>query len=218
MFLSFASDRISVMSSLYPSHVVFQFPHNKDMKLTFAELKQRVDTAANKLLELGFQKGDRLGLVLPNTSETVLLFLAAAQIGVITVIMSPAYQLVEIEYMLKKTGVKGVVIYDTFRVLKHLEVMRKICPELDSSEPGELKSSRLPDLKHVFVINSPLAAEKPRYKGTWSVDDLFDNKSSLKSRQYPQVEMDDNALILFTVIAFKLKCQILFSLLYSYCF
>jgi fatty-acyl-CoA synthase len=186
------------MAQLYPLHKAFSFPHNKGLTLNFSELKQRVDTISQNLLDLGFQKGDRIGLVLPNTSETVLLYLAAAQIGAIVVIMSPAYQLVELEFMLKKTGVKGVVIYDTFRTLQHLEIIRKICPEMDTSEPGELKSTRLPELKHVFVINSPLSQEKRTYVGTWSYEQLSENRSSLKKKPLPHVEMDDPSLILFT--------------------
>lgn len=190
---------MSVMAQLYPSHKVYHFPHCRGLSLTHAEVKQRVEVISQNLLDMGFQKGDRIALVLPNTYETVLTFLAAAQIGLITVILSPAYQLVELEFMLKKTGVKGIFIYDTFRVLKHLEIMKKICPELDECEPGKLNSPRLPSLKHVVVLNSPLMSDKKTYKGTWSFDQVAENRSSAKKRDYPQVEMDDPCLILFTV-------------------
>ena len=187
------------MAQLYPNHKVFSFPHNRGLSLSYLELKQRADVISQNLLEMGFQKGDRLAVILPNTAETVLLFLAAAQIGLITVIMSPAYQLVEVEFMLKKTGAKGVVFYDSFRVLQHLEIMNKICPELSASEPGKLKSERLPDLRHVFVVNSPLMPEKKAYKGTWSFDQLAAKKSYSNPIEFPIVEMDDPCLILFTV-------------------
>lgn len=187
------------MAQLYPNHKVFSFPHNRGLSLSYLELKQRADVISQNLLEMGFQKGDRLAVILPNTAETVLLFLAAAQIGVITVIMSPAYQLVEVEYMLKKTAAKGVVFYDSFRVLQHLEIMNKICPELSTSEPGKLQSARLPDLKHVVVVNSPLMPEKKTYKGTWSFDYLAAKRSYANPVEYPHVEMDDPCLILFTV-------------------
>ena len=48
---------------------------------------------AQNLLSMGFKKGDRLAIMLPNVPETVVSLIAASQIGVIAVIMNPAYQL-----------------------------------------------------------------------------------------------------------------------------
>jgi fatty-acyl-CoA synthase len=113
--------------------------------------------------------------------------------------MNPAYQLVEIEYMLKNTNSKGVLFYDSFKTLQHLNIMNKICPELATSQPGELKSAKLPFLKHVVVINSPLAEAKQSHKGTWSFDLLETGKLGSQTYQMPKVDIDDPFLILFTV-------------------
>jgi fatty-acyl-CoA synthase len=179
------------------SKLAFGFPH-QGINLTFGDLKQRVDTAAQNLLDLGFVKGDRIAFLIPNSIDFVVLFLAASQIGLISVAMNPAYQLKELEFMLKKTGSKGLVIYDTFKVLQHLQIMRKICPELDNCAPGELNSAQLPDLKHIFVINSPLNPTKQEYKGTWSFNMITESKSRNIKHEIPYVEMDDSCLILFT--------------------
>ena len=179
------------------SKLAFGFPH-QGINLTFGELKQRVDTAAQNLLDLGFVKGDRIAFLIPNSIDFVVLFLAASQIGLISVAMNPAYQLKELEYMLKKTGSKGLVIYDTFKVLQHLAIMRKICPELDNCAPGELKSAQLPDLKHIFIINSPLVPTKQTYKGTWSFSKISESQSRNTKHEIPYVQMDDSCLILFT--------------------
>jgi acyl-coenzyme A synthetase/AMP-(fatty) acid ligase len=176
--------------------LVYGFPHQGGRNLTFGELKQRVNTISQNMLKMGLNKGDRIALALPNTIELVCSFLAASEIGLVSVLLNPAYQLVEFEYMLKKTGAKALVIYDSFRVLNHMELMKKICPEIESSSPGELKSQRLPDLKHIFVLNSPLVPEKKTYKGTWSFDTLV--KPSNGVVEYPYVDIDDPCLILFT--------------------
>jgi hypothetical protein len=55
--------------------------------------------------------------------------------------------------MLNKTGVKGVFFYDSFRILKHMELLNKLCPELETCLPGELTSKVFPNLKHLFVLN-----------------------------------------------------------------
>ena len=48
-----------------------------------------------------------MAIALPNTVEFAITLLACAKIGVIVVSLNPAYQLVEVEYMLKKTSTKG---------------------------------------------------------------------------------------------------------------
>lgn len=169
------------------------------MALTYKELSDRVDVMAQNFLDMGFQKGDRVGIILPNTWELVVANFAAAQIGLIVTLLNPAYQIVELEYMLKKAGVKGLIMYDSFKTLNHLDIVRKLCPELDSSAPGEMVAKKLPLLKHVFIIQSPLNTEKKLYKGTWEFSRLSEAKSTSTNHVVPYVELDDPSLILFTV-------------------
>src|SRR6516225_9716819 len=51
--------------------------------LTYADLSQRVASAARSLRQLGVGKGDRVAGYLPNCSETVVAFLATASLGAI---------------------------------------------------------------------------------------------------------------------------------------
>jgi non-ribosomal peptide synthetase component F len=192
-------ERIEASALERPDEICYVFPHNRDFIVTFKELKQRVDTMAQNLLNLGFAKGDRVAFVLPNTSELVIGSLACASIGCVSVVLNLGYQAFELEYMLKKTGAKGVVIYDTFRTLKHLETLTQLCPEINSSAPGELKSVKLPSLKHVFVINSPFSNSKQNYKGTWSYDQLANPMPGNRKIESPHVDIDDPCFILFTV-------------------
>ena len=191
------SDIVERQAELLPSKMVYGFPHQK-MNLTFSEVKQRVDSMKQSFLNLGLQKGDRIAFALPNTHELVICFLAAAELGLISVVLNPAYQLVEFEYMLKKTNVKALFIYDTFKVLNHIGLVQKLCPEIESSLPGELKSKNLPDLKHVIVLNSPLSAEKKTYNGTWQYSEFSKANSQNSNQELPYVDIEDPCLILFT--------------------
>lgn len=49
--------------------------------ITYAELKDEVSKAANALLELGVQKGDRVAVYMPMIPETAIAMLACARIG-----------------------------------------------------------------------------------------------------------------------------------------
>ena len=190
--------------------MVYGFPH-QGINLSFVELKQRVDAIAQNMLGLGLKKGDRVAFLLPNTIELATSYLAACKIGLISVLLNPAYQLVELEYMLHKTDAKCVFFYDTFKTLNHIEVFRKLCPEIESCKPGELKSEKFPELKHLVVLNSPLVKEKKAYNGTWQFSDLSQPKSNATKYEIPYVDIDDPCLILFTVIYFRIKKYLFFT-------
>lgn len=177
--------------------LLYAFPH-QGINLMPKELNERVNTVIQNLLDLDFNKGDRLAIVLPNISELIITYLAASQIGLIITLLNPAYQLVELEYMLKKSDAKGVVMYDTFKHLNHSEIIRKICPELDTCLPGELVSEKLTNLKHVFLLNDPFSNEKKKFKGVWSFEKLSEKQSRGFEHELPYTELDDPNLIMFT--------------------
>src|SRR3954454_3773040 len=56
-------------------------PADDTRTITYAELKDEVCKAANALLELGVQAGDRVAIYLPMITETVVAMLACARIG-----------------------------------------------------------------------------------------------------------------------------------------
>jgi non-ribosomal peptide synthetase component E (peptide arylation enzyme) len=128
-------DLLDERASTTPNSLGFAFPF-QGINLKFGELKERVDTVVQNLLNIGLRKGDRFAIALPNAAELLITNLAASQIGLITVLLNPAYQLVEFEYMLKKTGAKALLIYDTFKVLRHIDIIKKLCPEIETSLPG----------------------------------------------------------------------------------
>ena len=191
-------ERMSTAALEKPHNVCYKFALT-GTSLTFGELKQRADQLAQSLLAMGYQKGDRLAVLLPNTLELNTLICAAASIGVIVVLMNPAYQQVEIEYMLKKTTCKGVVIMDNLKTLQHYEILKRLCPEIEGRGlEGELESKAMPHLKHVILVNNGLT--KPNeayYKGTTpfsSIESFHRANAAL-----PYVDFDDPAFILFTV-------------------
>ena len=153
---------------------------------------------AQHLLSLGFKKGDRLAVMLPNIPEINISALAAASIGVIVVFLNPGYQLVEVEYMLNKTNAKGIVILDNFKTLQHYNLLKTISPDIENSTKGELRLNNLPDLKHVFVVKNRLISDKnAQYKGAWEFSEI--EKFGKVYQERPHVDFDDTFSILFTV-------------------
>jgi hypothetical protein len=189
--------RLEETASVKPNGEAFKFCLTGE-SYTYKELKERVDEVAQNLLKHGYKRGDRLAIMLPNTPEFVLTSLAASSIGATSVLLNPAYQLVEIEYMLKKTKSRGVVIFDNLKTLKHYDILTQICPELANSS-GELSLAKLPELKHVFLVQNILTKNAPQLlKGTLPFSTLSRNNTT--SVEKPYVDMNDDLAILFTVI------------------
>ncbi|XP_038591047.1 medium-chain acyl-CoA ligase ACSF2, mitochondrial isoform X2 [Micropterus salmoides] len=165
------------------------------VRKTFAQFNQDVDQAAAGLLALGLQKGDRLGMWGPNTYEWILFQFATAKAGVILVSVNPAYQLQEVEFALRKVGCKAIVCPAQFKTQKYCDMLRQICPEIESSAPGDIKSARLPDLRSVIVLDS-------RQPGMLHFDDVMQAGSSQYMRQLQDLQkklsFDDPINIQFT--------------------
>lgn len=69
-----------------PDHLAVVF---EDQRVTFRELDQRVNRAANALHGLGIRQGDRIATLLSNRLELLDCYWAAAKIGAVVVPLSP---------------------------------------------------------------------------------------------------------------------------------
>ena len=168
--------------SQYGSRDALIFPN---LKLSYEDFDRAVDALAIGFLALGLEKGDRLGIWSPNRLEWVLTQFATARIGVILVNINPAYQLSELEYSLNKVGCKALVLAKNFKSSEYVKMIYALAPEIYKCLPGELKSSRLPNLKHVVVMD---AVEN--LHGLWS----FENIQNLggHAEKLKLVEVDKN--------------------------
>ncbi|KAM8729022.1 medium-chain acyl-CoA ligase ACSF2, mitochondrial [Acanthopagrus schlegelii] len=165
------------------------------VRKTFAQFQEDVDKASAGLLALGLTKGDRLGMWGPNTYEWILFQFATAKAGIILVSVNPAYQLQEAEYSLRKVGCKAIVCHSQFKTQRYCDMLRQICPEIESSSPGGIKSARLPDLRSVIVLDS-------RQPGMFHFDDVMQAGSSQYVQQLHDLQkklsFDDPINIQFT--------------------
>ena len=79
------------------------------LRLSYAELREETARAAQALAQLGLGRGDRIALVLPNSPETIVLFLAAASVGTAAP-LNPAYKEDEFRFYLGDTESKALVV------------------------------------------------------------------------------------------------------------
>uniref|UniRef100_A0A3B4YNH9 Medium-chain acyl-CoA ligase ACSF2, mitochondrial n=1 Tax=Seriola lalandi dorsalis TaxID=1841481 RepID=A0A3B4YNH9_SERLL len=162
---------------------------------TFAQFQQDVDKVAAGLLALGLKRGDRLGVWGPNIYEWILFQFASAKAGIILVSLNPAYQVKEVEFTLNKVQCKAVVCPTHFKTQKFCEMLREICPEIDLTPAGTVKSSRVPDLRMVIVTDS-------RQPGMLHVEDVMQAGESRHHKELMDLQsklsFDDPINIQFT--------------------
>jgi fatty-acyl-CoA synthase len=77
---------------------------------------------------------------------------ATPKIGAILVNVNPAYRVRELEYALRQSGCSVLIIAPPFKTSDYASLLREVCPEIDSCEPGQLRSERLPDLRTVIAF------------------------------------------------------------------
>jgi long-chain acyl-CoA synthetase len=139
-----------------------------ERRLTWREVAQQSARVAAGLRKMGLQRGDRVALLLGNRIEFVLAMFGAANLGLVTVVLSTRQQKPEIAYVLTDSGAKLLIHED--RLADRLPDARDI-----------------PDLEHRISVDDDAAVSK------FSV--LTDNAPS---HEPADISEEDTALILYT--------------------
>eukprot|EP00440_Ansanella_granifera_P016076 gb/GFBE01017462.1/.p1 GENE.gb/GFBE01017462.1/~~gb/GFBE01017462.1/.p1 ORF type:complete len:282 (+),score=49.24 gb/GFBE01017462.1/:1-846(+) len=131
--------------------------HDHGLRITFAQLLERVDRAALGLHRLGLGKGDRLGVWLPNCSEWLEMQLSTAKLGAILVNINPDYRLPELEYALNLVACKILVMIAKSSTSNYAEMIQALCPELQQGI-SPLSCARVPSLKYMLMTGGDVIA------------------------------------------------------------
>lgn len=143
---------------------------------SFRDLKNLSNKLANALYSLGLERGERIGILLPQAPETAIAHIAAYKMGAVAIPLFSLFGEEALEYRLSDSGAR-VVITDSTGAAK-LAVIR----------------DRLPELRHVLCIDGP--QDLP------ALPDLLDFHGLLEpaSPDFTPVETlaEDPALIIYT--------------------
>jgi len=99
-------------------------------KYTFQELKNRTDKFGNALRNLGFKKGDRFLIRLPNLPQFQISFLGGTKIGAIPIPSSVMFRAHEIEYRINDSSAKAVIT--TSKYVEAVNEIKNKCPTLEN--------------------------------------------------------------------------------------
>lgn len=81
-------------------------------KITFKELKEKVDRLATALASLGIKKGDRIAILLLNSPEHIIAFYAVQRLGSVVTAISPVYVSSEILHQLEDSQAETLICQD----------------------------------------------------------------------------------------------------------
>ena len=159
--------------------------------ITYRQLDQLSDTFANKLLELGVRKGDRVALFMQNCPQYVIAHVGIQKIGAVVGPCSPLFKGHELEYQLSDLGAEVIVAADNLYAIIEAARPKSVIKHVFLTHYGDLLPAS-PTLNVPDEILTP----KLRIPGTF---DLMDSLATLLAA--PQVEppdMDDVVLMTYT--------------------
>jgi len=99
-------------------------------RLSWKQIKQRSDKLAMNLLDLGFQAGEPIFLLVPNCVESYIVRIACEKAGILCLTALASIREREIQHILRHYGVKGIVVQPEFRGFEYYQSISKMMPGL----------------------------------------------------------------------------------------
>ena len=145
------------MARRYPDNEALVYPE-RGLRYSYKQFNDICRQIAKGLLQLGVKKGDNIAIWAYNVPEWVLLQFASAKIGAVLVTVNTSYKSAELEYILEQSDSTSLFMVGSFKGTDYVETLVSVVPELASSEPGKLNSSKLPFLKNIIFIGDETPA------------------------------------------------------------
>lgn len=101
-------------------------------EISFHEMDKRSDRVACGLLQLGMQKGDRIGIIGLNQPEWIYLYFAAAKIGAVVVGLSVRFRSLEFEYILNHSETSVVATLPAIPDMNYVDFFQQFSPKIPS--------------------------------------------------------------------------------------
>lgn len=185
-------------ASRFPDAEAAVFPQ-QNIRWTYAELQKEVQRVSAGFIALGLEPGHRIGIWSPNSAEWLLTQLASAKAGLVLVTLNPAYRLSEIEYALKKSSCRALVLAERFKSSDYIGMLKELIPELAGiSDPvsERLETARFPFLNYAIVVSE---GSHEGFLCFSQIGQLADSSAVEKLRQIElELEPDDPINIQFT--------------------
>ena len=182
------SDFMSVTVGKLLEQVAEQYPNDQAVKYTdrdycrtWKEFNEECERVARGLMAIGIQKGDHVAIWATNVPEWLITLFATAKIGAVLVTVNTAYKVFELEYLLRQSDSKALVMIDHFKKNSYVDIVNELCPTLKDSEPGNFQNPMLPFLKSVIYVGEDTPAGMIPWK------ELYTRADSVPMKEFEAV-------------------------------
>jgi fatty-acyl-CoA synthase len=153
------------------------------LRYTWAGFVAEVDALAVGLLDLGIEKGDRVGIWAPNCAQWTLLQYATAKVGAILVNINPAYRTHELEFVLNQAGVRLLVAARSFKTSQYAEMIETVRPNTPQLERVVITDTE--EWAALFVRDGDLGRVRER-QAQLSADDAINIQYTSGTTGFPK--------------------------------
>lgn len=116
---------------------------DRERRLSYGELWERIERAAGMLAARGIGRGDVVSFQLPNWAEAAVVHHAVVLLGAVSNPIIPIYRGHELGFILRQAGSRVFVVPDVFRRFDYREMAAGLLAECET-------------LEHVLVVGEPL--------------------------------------------------------------
>ncbi len=124
--------------------------------LSYKELHDRALEVARGLSALGVKPGDRVGILMPNCIELIIVFFATQMIGAVAITINARYKSYELSRTIDSSDIKLLLVTDkAHQYVDFLELLFDSFPDLARFKDREsLQLDAAPSLKSIVVYGS----------------------------------------------------------------
>ncbi len=174
----------SEKAAIAPNHPAILFG---DTRLSYAELHARAGVAARGLLAIGVRPGERIGILIGNAPEWVVMALAASAIGATLAPLNSWYKPTELAWTIRHCGLVAIVAVRRFLKADYGAVFADLLPGLGDGLPD----AGFPRLRSLVMIGDPVA-------GAIGWEDFLSAGASFPDDALPDVDPEAPAYVLYT--------------------
>ncbi len=125
---------------------------DRGLRLNYREFREECRAVARGLMSLGIRKGDHIGIWATNVPEWAILQFASARIGAVLITINTQYRPFELEYILRQSDTKLLILSDGFKDISYPGTLFEACPEVREASGGRVRSEKFPHLRNVVHI------------------------------------------------------------------
>ena len=137
----------------YPDREAIAYT-DRDYRRTWRAFDEEVNRIAKGFLAMGIGKGDHVAIWATNVPEWILTLFASAKIGAVLVTVNTNYKVFELEYLLRQSDSKVLVMIEGIKGKGYVDIVNELCPTLKDSQPGAYQNPMLPFLQSFVYCGS----------------------------------------------------------------